>query len=81
LTFPALFGTVPVRHGAFLDSPNMTKIIDFLREVRVELGKVAWPTRRQLITYTGIVVAMSLAMAAFLGGLDAVFGYLLNLVI
>ena len=59
----------------------MTSVVQFLKEVRVELGKVAWPTRQQLITYTGIVVAMSFALAAFLGALDAVFGYLLGLVI
>lgn len=59
----------------------MTSVVQFLKEVRVELGKVAWPTRQQLITYTGIVVAMSIALAAFLGALDAVFGYLLGLVI
>ena len=58
----------------------MTAVITFLKEVRVELGRVAWPTRSQLIKYTGIVLAMAIAMSAFLGGLDAVFAYLLSLV-
>ena len=57
----------------------MTSVVTFLKEVRVELGRVAWPTRGQLIKYTGIVLAMAIAMAAFLGGLDAIFAYLLNL--
>ena len=58
----------------------MTAVITFLKEVRVELGKVAWPTRKQLIQFTGIVLAMSFAMALYLGGLDFVFTYLLNLI-
>jgi len=57
----------------------MTAVITFLKEVRVELGKVAWPTQKQLVMYTLIVLAMSFVMAAFLGGLDSLFTYLLNL--
>lgn len=59
----------------------MANVAQFLKEVRIELGRVAWPTRPQLVRYTAIVVAMSLALAAFLGALDAFFGYLLGLVI
>ena len=51
----------------------MDKIITFLKEVRVELSKVSWPTRNQTIIYTMVVIGISLFMAAFLGLLD--FGY------
>ncbi|HEY4474716.1 MAG TPA: preprotein translocase subunit SecE [Candidatus Paceibacterota bacterium] len=51
----------------------MTKLMQFLREVRVELAKVSWPTRNQTILYTFIVIGISLFMAVFLGFLD--FGY------
>jgi len=47
----------------------------------VELGRVAWPTRRQLTVYTGVVVVMALVLAAFLGALDALFAFLLEFVI
>jgi preprotein translocase subunit SecE len=59
----------------------MAAVIQFLKEVRIELGRVAWPTRQQLTKYTAIVVAMSLALAAFLGALDAVFAYILGLIL
>lgn len=59
----------------------MASVAQFLQEVRVELGRVAWPTRQQLILYTGVVVGMSVAFAVFLGALDALFGYVLGLVI
>jgi len=59
----------------------MATVVQFLKEVRIELGRVAWPTRPQLVKYTAIVVAASLALAGFLGALDALFGYLLGLVI
>ena len=54
------------------------KGIDFLKEVRVELKRVTWPTRQQTIKYTLIVIGLSLAVAAFLGGLDFLFSWLLN---
>jgi len=54
------------------------KIKDFLKEVRLEMKKVNWPTRKETIKYTLIVVGLSIVVAAFLGGLDAIYQYLLN---
>jgi preprotein translocase subunit SecE len=51
----------------------MTNITQFLREVRVELSKVSWPTRNQTVLYSLVVVGISLFMAVFLGLMD--FGY------
>ncbi|OGM98245.1 MAG: preprotein translocase subunit SecE [Candidatus Yanofskybacteria bacterium RIFCSPLOWO2_01_FULL_41_34] len=51
----------------------MDKIIIFLKEVRVELAKVSWPTRSQTTLYTLVVIGISIFMAVFLGLMD--FGY------
>jgi len=59
----------------------MAKLGNFFREVNTEMGRVTWPTRQETIRYTGVVVVMSLLVAAFLGGLDIFFGWLLNLFI
>jgi len=56
----------------------MAKITQFLREVRNELSKVSWPTKKQIIQYTIVVVTISLVTAIFLGLLDFVFEWLLN---
>lgn len=56
-----------------------SRIITFFKEARTELKKVTWPTRRETIRYTLAVVLMSLAVAAFLGGLDALFQFILNM--
>lgn len=45
----------------------------FLREVVAELRKVHWPTRRQLVTYTIVVLVFVAFMVALVAGLDAVF--------
>ena len=54
------------------------KGIEFLKEVRIELKRVTWPTRQETIKYTSIVIGLSLALAAFLGGLDFLLSWLLN---
>lgn len=53
-------------------------VTQFLKEVRHELSKVNWPTKNQVINYTIVVVAISLAMAVFLGLLDFIFEWILN---
>jgi preprotein translocase subunit SecE len=54
------------------------KIATFLKEVKLEVKKVNWPTRQQTIRYTLIVLGISLVIAVFLGGLDFLFTTLLE---
>ena len=53
----------------------------FLRDVRIELGKVTWPTRKDLIQST-IVVLVAVAIATvYTGLLDVVFSKTVDLVL
>ncbi len=45
----------------------------FLREVVAELRKVIWPGRRELITYTTVVILFVAFMVALVAGLDVLF--------
>ncbi len=47
--------------------------VAFLKEVQSELTKVIWPTRKQTIRLTVLVVAVSLGVGLFIGGLDIIF--------
>jgi preprotein translocase subunit SecE len=47
--------------------------INFIRDVRSELRKVAWPTQRETVNLTAVVIALSVAVGLFLGGTDFVF--------
>jgi preprotein translocase SecE subunit len=44
--------------------------IRFYREVVAELRKVIWPTRKELITYTAVVIVFVSIMVAIVAGLD-----------
>ncbi|MGW1488582.1 preprotein translocase subunit SecE [Micromonospora parva] len=49
------------------------RIARFFREVVAELRKVIWPTRKELLTYTAVVVAFVAVMLTIVGVLD--FGF------
>ena len=56
--------------------PNKKKrtgFFQYLREVRQELKKVAWPSREELTTYTVVVFAVTAVMTLFIFGLDWAF--------
>jgi preprotein translocase subunit SecE len=46
------------------------RIGGFFREIVSELRKVIWPTRRELLTYTGVVIAFVAIMTAIVALLD-----------
>jgi len=60
---------------------NPTKIINFLKEVQEEMGKVTWPTRNQTIKMSLLVVAVSIIFGVFLGALDFLLTKALTIII
>ena len=48
----------------------MKAIINYLQEVRVELKKVVWPKREQVVKLTIIIFIISTLVAIYMGGLD-----------
>ena len=59
----------------------MGKIDAYIKASVVEMKKVTWPTKKEVYNYTLLVIAVSLAVAAFLGGLDFVFNFALGFLI
>ncbi|MGH2709291.1 MAG: preprotein translocase subunit SecE [Actinomycetota bacterium] len=54
-------------------SRKRTKPLDFVREVRGELGRVTWPSRGEVLTYTVVVLVSVTFFMLIIGGLDYVF--------
>jgi preprotein translocase subunit SecE len=53
--------------------PLPARISLFYRQVMAELHKVIWPTRKELVTYTTVVIAFVLVVIAYVTVLD--FGF------
>ena len=56
------------------------RVAQFLREVVLELRKVVTPTRKELINYTGVVLAFVVIVMALITGLDFVIGIVTGVV-
>lgn len=59
----------------------IARITEYLKDTRGEIRKVSWPTRKQLTNLTLIVLAVTTAMALFLGALDFTFAQLVSLLV
>jgi preprotein translocase subunit SecE len=57
------------------------KITNYIKGSIEEMKKVTWPTKKETINYTFLVIGVSLAVAIFLGALDYIFEFILQLII
>jgi preprotein translocase subunit SecE len=55
-------------------------VVNYLQQVVAELRKVIWPNRKQMVTYTSVVLAFLVFMVALIGGVDFGFAKLITLV-
>jgi preprotein translocase subunit SecE len=58
-----------------------TNPFEFLQQVRTEVSKVTWPTRRETVITTIMVVIMSVLAALFFLGVDWVLGTLVRFIL
>jgi preprotein translocase subunit SecE len=53
---------------------------NFFREVRIEMSKVTWPPRKELITSTGVVIVAVLIAAVYIGVFDLIWNTIMRAV-
>lgn len=73
----AATGTVSTKPAANI----IGKTTQFLREVKVELKKVTWPSRKQTIGSTVVVIALVMLISIFLGAVDLGLSSLIRIVL
>ncbi|MFZ2803948.1 MAG: preprotein translocase subunit SecE [Patescibacteria group bacterium] len=49
------------------------KLTDYLRQSREEVKKISWPSRKDTIRYSALVISVSVILAVFFAGLDGGF--------
>ncbi|MFM1546736.1 MAG: preprotein translocase subunit SecE [Candidatus Pseudothioglobus sp.] len=59
--------------SVFIKSTQGDRFLHFLRETRIELRKVVWPTREETAKTTGIIMIAVVVVAIFLWIIDAFF--------
>ena len=56
-----------------------SRLFTFLRESLREFKRINWPSRKEAMVLIGVVIFVCLAFALYLGALDFLFVYLLEL--
>lgn len=51
---------------------------EFIRQVRAEAGKIVWPTGRETMMTTIMVLIMTTILAIFFVGVDSVFSFIVS---
>ncbi|OGW75235.1 MAG: preprotein translocase subunit SecE [Omnitrophica bacterium RBG_13_46_9] len=59
----------------------MNKVQKFINEVKLELKKVSWSTRQELINSTIVVIVSVIVLAIFIGFCDLVWSNSINLIL
>jgi preprotein translocase subunit SecE len=74
--------TTPDRAKSLTAEPNIVqKSVQFLREVKIELKKVTWPTRKQTLGSTVVVIILVMIISLFLGLVDVSLSKLMQAVL
>ena len=60
---------------------NIARLTQYLREVKVELKKVTWPARKQIMASTVVVIILVVILSLFLGVVDTGLSNLVKLVL
>jgi preprotein translocase subunit SecE len=73
-------------HSQFLEQREVVRTMfekfkQFLKEFRVEMKKVSWPSRKDVIASTWVVVIVVVFVSFYLGVADLVFSKLLRLIL
>ena len=56
-------------------------ILNYLQETRAELAHVNWPTRRQTVAFTAVVIGLSVIVGILLGGFDFIYTSIIKSII
>jgi len=59
----------------------IVKTVNFLKEVKVELKKVSWPDKDELLGSTAVVIITVFIVAFFIGVCDFIFSRAINIII
>ena len=59
----------------------VSRITNFITEVKVEMQKVSWSDRSELIGSTGIVIVSTTLLAIFIGIVDIILSRFINILL
>ena len=75
--------TVPAAAAAAAQKKPRGSLKDYFKGIKTEMKKVVWPTRKELVSFTGVVLFLCVAMGLGIWAVDSAFlaslKYVLNI--
>lgn len=68
------------KSGSQAAVPAGNRLSRYLREVKVEMSKVTWPARKEVVQATSVVLVAVVIAAAYIGALDFIWSSIVKLV-
>ncbi len=59
----------------------LAKVREYFVSVRAEVARVSWPSRKEVVTFTVLVILLTVALGIYLGLVDLVLQHLLRLLV
>ena len=70
----------PILNGITEGQEMPNKAVTFFKDIKLEMTKVAWPTREELIGSTVIVLVSLAILSAFIGVCDLFLSKIVNII-
>ncbi len=59
----------------------MMRVRDYLTNVRTEIGRVSWPSRKEVVSLTVLIILLSVVLGVYLGLVDLIVTQVLRLLL
>jgi preprotein translocase subunit SecE len=56
------------------------RMVNYLKGVRQEVGRVSWPTRNEVISLTALILLLTVVLTIYIWGVDGIIGLVLRYV-
>jgi preprotein translocase subunit SecE len=77
--FKIIFFSLVIGVSLFFIVKNYAKIVVFLNQVRSELTKVSWPTRKEVMASTIVILVLTGFLSVYVGVIDLGLSKLLSI--
>ncbi|MBE6837884.1 MAG: preprotein translocase subunit SecE [Ruminococcus sp.] len=57
---------------------KQNKVVKYFKDLKGELKKVVWPSKKTVVNNTGIVLVVMLVVGLFLAGVDTGVGFIIE---
>ncbi|MBC7220323.1 preprotein translocase subunit SecE [Candidatus Bipolaricaulota bacterium] len=59
----------------------MTRVRNYVASVRTEIGRVSWPSRKEVVSLTVLIILLAIALGIYLGVADLILTQVLRLLL